>query len=103
MCEASIILPLKDNDGRERSDVHTKLETQLVEFFNGCTVTYGTGAWAHDGVVQREPVAIYTVAAEDDRATGFVLGPVARAHARMMGQKAVYWRDFLGSVHIDTL
>jgi hypothetical protein len=91
--EASVYLPLTDNDGKRfaEADLQAAL-TLLVRRFGGATFAeQWDGYWlADDQRLQREPVRRLIVSFGRDRLGEF--REVLRAVGRRLGQKVVYYR-----------
>lgn len=77
---------------------------ECVEAFGGLTITKGEGFWKDsDGAVVREPVEVYTVAADGGYEYDHALHRIAYTAAQALEQKAVYVRGFDGNVRIWTI
>lgn len=103
MREGKIILPMEDNSHEPLDVVHGHLKRALCGTFGGVTVSYGEGSWIDQGRVWIEPVAIFTVAAEDTALNNAALHKFAAAHGEMARQLAVYSCGFDGRVSIANL
>jgi hypothetical protein len=112
MREASFILPvvdansttpLGDTFARRRHSI-AKARNDCVEFFNSLTITRGDGFCKDsDGAIVREPVDVYTVAGEPSYAADHELHRIAYTAAQELGERAVYIRDFEGTVTVWTI
>lgn len=104
MREATIILPTPvDAYNTHLHDVHDRLALDLAAAFHGYTVTDGHGGWINaDGELIAEPVRIYTVAAAATWRDAHALRAIVGSVLDNAGEDAIYWRDFDGTVHIDT-
>lgn len=103
MREASIILPLNDNDGNGLLEVHNSLARALSEAFGGCTAVASSGYWYHEGRLYDEPGRVFTTAAEPTAVNNKMIAFLAKYYGEMAKQIAVYYRDFDGNVHIDDI
>lgn len=84
---ATLILPTVNNDGVDQTDTHAALQSVLCDRFGGFTVTHGKGGWLDSGKLYHDPVAVYSIAMEDDRRAD--LESIARFYGHMAGQKSV--------------
>ena len=106
-CEARLILPTHDNNGRRLRWSLRIVESQLVKAFGGFTRVEGFGAWYDEagarsamvgGSVQREPVAVYDIAADDTLVNNMRLRSIASKACTTLGQVCIYTKDFRGNV-----
>jgi len=100
MREATIILPVADNDGRDLTAVHETFARRLCVSFGGFTADKVSGGWIGPGNrLYRDNSIRYTVAMEPCQTnidTARILAADACAAAR---QECVYYRDPEGRVH----
>lgn len=100
MREASVILPVKDNDGASVEAAHRALQRELAETFGGFTYQLVTGAWADHGRIYRDKSREYRVACDWNDGKRQQLRLIAEGAGRKARQLAVYLRDDRGSVAI---
>ena len=90
MREGKIILPVEDNDRNPLDGVHVVMADKIVDMFGGVTVHEAIGHWkSDDGILFKERVKVYTVAAETAIALLPLIG-IAKKYAAMAKQEAVY-------------
>jgi len=95
--EATIILPVRGNDGQDLAEVHAMLRERLAETFGGFTAASATGGWANGDAVQTEQVEVYTVAVGEG--SDETLRDLCATLAIAADQECVYYRDTSGYVH----
>ena len=90
--ESKIILPFNDNHGKPLYAQRQETEDQLFAAFGGFTKSAGQAAWRDDttGKVYREPVLVYTIAAEWDQAKAETLRKIAGHFCLSAEQECVY-------------
>ena len=91
MIISKLHLPLKDNNGGDLDFLHSSLTANLVNTFNGCTITKGVGAWMDNGVTYNEPIAIYEVAMWGAKYKTAQFVKIAHEFGALAGQIAVYY------------
>ena len=99
--EATIILPVNDNDGSPLRGVHAILERMLITAFGGFTAVQARGGWNGPIGPQFEPVIVYTVAGDATEANLVRFIEIARQICREARQECIYVRDFNGNVTIN--
>ena len=103
MREAQIVMPTSDAIDRR---VHAALRSDLVQAFEGVTVTTGHGVW-HDpapgGRTYHDDLILYTVAMEPTVGNDAKLDEIAFKHGLAASQAAVYVRHASGEVVIIDL
>lgn len=100
MREASIILPLRDNNGARVDAAHLALQRELAESFGGFTYAPVNGAWLDSGRLYRDRSREYRVAADWNDGLRQRLRLLAESAGRKARQLAVYVRDDRGAVSI---
>jgi hypothetical protein len=92
MLEATVYLPLRDNQGHEFPPGEWQAAIDgLVKHMGGATLgDKRQGFWLTDGTVQREPVQLLTVSLERRRLGAF--RQAVEELGRRLGQKSVYVR-----------
>jgi hypothetical protein len=87
--EAKIILPLHDNDGRDRSVVHSQVTERLVTAFGGVTTQHCEGVWCDDNGDLYSDINIrYTVAVPPN--TDAKICEIALWAGKELDQNSVY-------------
>ena len=92
--EARIIIPQKDNDGNELTDIREQLALKLATKFGGFTKFVAEGCWIHkNGKLINEPVDVFEVAADalnEDTAVDFF--DIAKWAKEVAQQEVMYLR-----------
>jgi hypothetical protein len=100
---ASLILPVRDNDGADQTDTHFALRATLVDTFGGYTVASATGAWRDDtGRVHHDESCVYSIAMDATPDNRVKLESIARFYGHMAGQICVMVTHAAGDVAIVT-
>ena len=99
--EARIIIPQKDNDGNELTDIREQLALKLAAKFGGFTKFEAEGCWIDEnGKLIGEPVDVFEVAADalnEDTAVDFF--DIAKWAKEAAEQKVMYLRLPGGNVN----
>jgi hypothetical protein len=92
MTEATIILPVVDNQGHSQEHKVREAETRIFDLFGGFTRTQAEGAWCDPvtGESYFEPVNVYVIAGKWDDAQVSALINLAATAAKEMNQVCVY-------------
>jgi len=100
MREATLILPLKDNDGADLSAIHAILRAELVQTFGGFSAAALDGAWMDEesGRIFLDNSTEYRIAAAWTDRERSKLERIATCYAREAGQLALYVRHGDGEV-----
>jgi hypothetical protein len=101
-CEATVYLPVVDNDGRRIDEEHWRQAVGgLVADFGGATLGAEQEGWWVDGrrQVHREPVRLVVISFERHRLAEFRAG--LRDLGRRLGQEELYVR--MEEPHIELL
>lgn len=102
MQEASIICPVKDNDGAPVDKAHFNLELALIDGFDGFTTQNVKGVWrdAANGRTFRDDSIEYRVAADyaANPRLAARLENIAARFARDAGQLAMYVKHANGEI-----
>lgn len=97
--QASIILPINDNQGESLGAVHNKLQTTLCKLFGGFTAVDSFGGWlSPEGKLYREPGKLYKVAMEPTTSNAAVLRDIARGLAQEADQECIFVEQANGEV-----
>lgn len=90
--ESKIILPFNDNEGKPLYAERQETEDRLMSAFGGFTKTAGQGAWQDPKTlkVYREPVLIYSIAAEWSQPQAETLRQIARRFCLNARQECVF-------------
>lgn len=96
---AVLILPLRDNAGRQLAETHRTLRTVLLDAFGGYTQTLVTGAWKDDkGKVYQDDSLKYEIAMTTGVSDGQKLVEIARLACRDARQECVFVQLAAGNV-----
>lgn len=99
MKEQRIVLPRADNRGNPLDRLRASLEEHLTDIYGGYTILPANGGWrSPSGLVHREPVWIFDVAAPDTAAVRDHLREIASWLANDANQEAIYVRHANGDV-----
>lgn len=100
MRNASIILPVRNNDGADLSALHAVLALELCNTFGGFTSSIVTGAWRDetDGKVYQDESTLYRIAADWNPAQREELESIAARYCAEAEQVCVYVEHANGAV-----
>lgn len=87
---ASIIVPIKDNSGKEMAALHKNIEAWLCTAFGGFTAQLCIGAWVDDGKRYDDENVRYDVHYHDRSDQGGWVKDIAHQIMANSDQKAVY-------------
>jgi len=93
MIECKLILPVKDNEGKDLLDTHRDLKNLLVKNYGGCTISNAVGCWEdkQSGKVFDEAVIIYQVAITNSLIEKAQFKSFAIEYGKKAGQLAIYY------------
>ena len=94
--EVKFILPLNNNDGKSLSDLHTQLNSELINNYYGFTSQSGMGGYKSQNMEIIECVAIYTIAIEKIQEGGVL--EMLNFYKIEAEQEAIYYVNFEGFV-----
>jgi hypothetical protein len=87
---ASMILPSKDNNGVDLTDVHCALRTVLCDTFGGFTAIESQGGWNSDaGLLYLESGVTYMLSMDDSEESRAKLESIALFYGHMAAQLCV--------------
>ena len=96
---ASMILPSKDNNGADLTDVHCALRAVLCDTFGGFTAIESQGGWKSDaGLLYLESGVTYMVASNDSEESRAKLESIALFYGHMADQLCVMVTHANGAV-----
>lgn len=100
MRNATLILPVRDNDGADLSALHAVLSLELCEAFGGFTARDVRGAWRDesDGRVYQDESTEYRIAADWNPAQRLALESIAARYCAEARQVCVYVEHANGAV-----
>lgn len=104
MREASITLPLFDNDGHALDSAHAMLRNELLQAFGGLSAMPVQGMWRDDtGRTFTDDGMRYAVAMDATEYNAARVAHIARGAGYNAKQLAVYYVTADGEAHIDEL
>lgn len=98
--EGRFVLPIADNQGRDLSDLVSKVIDEVASRFGGATITNSFGSWRHDGKTTTDPIYMFDVAYEPSVENDQAITAIAINAGIEAGQESVYIRLASGEVII---